>query len=236
MREEREDEVSMSADLDAFAARVGRAVRAPAVDEAAFAARVMAAVREDLARQGSPAADESAWRPEGAAESPYVPYPTGLRRLSHPRTVRVSPLLGLAIAAGFAGTIAFGAWTLGARAATDAARGSAMTLPMSPAAVAATTATRTDTVRLVQFVLVAPGASKVTVAGDFNDWNPAATPLQPVRAGGVWMVSVPLAPGRYEYSFIVDGESWVADPSAPTVVESDFGDPSSVVTVGEARS
>jgi hypothetical protein len=161
---------------------------------------------------------------------PRTSRPAGWNRLSQPRSMQLSPLAGLAIAAGFTGIVAMGAWTLGARSGNEAAR------IATPGITAPSVATRTDTVRLVQFVLVAPEASTVTVAGDFNDWNPAATPLQPVRAGGLWMVSLPLSPGRYEYAFIVDGKSWIADPGAPTAVESDFGQASSVVTVGEVRS
>ncbi len=43
---------------------------------------------------------------------------------------------------------------------------------------------------------------------------------------------MPLAPGRYQYAFVVDGRRFVADPAAPRAVDDDFGQPSSVVTVG----
>src|SRR5688572_7880761 len=35
-----------------------------------------------------------------------------------------------------------------------------------------------------QFVLVAPQASSVSLVGDFNDWDPARSPMQ--TAQGVW--------------------------------------------------
>ncbi len=82
-----------------------------------------------------------------------------------------------------------------------------------------------------QFVLVAPRATSVSLVGDFNDWDPARTPMHAAR-GGVWATIVPLAPGRYRYAFLVNGAEWHADPGAPTVADDEFGTPSSVVTVG----
>jgi len=83
----------------------------------------------------------------------------------------------------------------------------------------------------VQFVLVAPGASRVSLVGDFNGWNPAATPLRPTGRDGVWTVDVPLRAGRYTYSFLVNGVVWQRDPSAPAAPGDDFGRPSSVILV-----
>lgn len=81
-----------------------------------------------------------------------------------------------------------------------------------------------------QFVLVAPQASSVSLVGDFNDWDPARSPMQ--TAHGVWATVVPLAPGRYRYAFLVNGVEWRADPGAPAARDDEFGTPSSVVTVG----
>jgi hypothetical protein len=82
----------------------------------------------------------------------------------------------------------------------------------------------------LQFVLVAPQAASVAVVGDFNDWDPARSPMQ--TAHGVWATVVRLAPGRYRYAFLVNGVEWRADPSAPAANDDEFGTPSSVVTVG----
>ena len=81
-----------------------------------------------------------------------------------------------------------------------------------------------------QFVLVAPQAASVSLVGDFNDWDPARSPMQ--TAHGVWATVVPLAPGRYRYAFLVNGVEWRADPGAPHAMDDEFGTPSSVVTVG----
>lgn len=67
---------------------------------------------------------------------------------------------------------------------------------------------------LTQFHLTAPDAREVALAGDFSGWKPTYTLT---RTGpGVWVVVVPLEPGVYNYSFVVDGERWVADPLAPS--------------------
>lgn len=81
-----------------------------------------------------------------------------------------------------------------------------------------------------QFVLVAPQASTVALVGDFNDWDPARSPMR--TAQGVWATTVPLAPGRYRYAFLVNGVEWRADPGAPAARDDEFGTPSSVITVG----
>src|SRR6266545_3197920 len=83
---------------------------------------------------------------------------------------------------------------------------------------------------VLQFVLVAPQAASVALVGDFNDWDPARSPMQ--TAHGVWATVVRLAPGRYRYAFLVNGVEWRADPSAPAAKDDEFGTPSSVVTVG----
>ena len=87
---------------------------------------------------------------------------------------------------------------------------------------------------LIQFVLVAPEAGAVSVVGDFNDWNVEATPLVRDRGDGVWSVTVPLEPGRYRYSFLVDGTTWRDDPHAASTLADEFGPPSSVIMVGGA--
>src|SRR5881628_1011580 len=56
---------------------------------------------------------------------------------------------------------------------------------------------RTDT-RPFQFVLVAPRATRVSLVGDFNDWDATRTPMRPSpRGGSVWTAVLPLSPGRY---------------------------------------
>ena len=85
--------------------------------------------------------------------------------------------------------------------------------------------------RPVRLRLAAPASSRVAVVGDFNDWDPAATPLRPAGDGDTWIVELRLKPGRYHYTFLIDGRRWARDPSSPPAAGSDFGAPMSVLTV-----
>ncbi|MFN2566348.1 MAG: isoamylase early set domain-containing protein [Gemmatimonadaceae bacterium] len=87
----------------------------------------------------------------------------------------------------------------------------------------------------VRFALVAPGASRVSLVGDFNQWDASATPMRQLGDGRLWLVEVPLPPGRHVYAFVVDGDV-TPDPAAPRAGEEDFGVPSSVVLVGNRGS
>ena len=54
------------------------------------------------------------------------------------------------------------------------------------------------------FVCHALDAQDVLLAGSFDGWDPQATPMQP-RGEGTWRAELELAPGLYEYKFVVDG-------------------------------
>lgn len=55
-----------------------------------------------------------------------------------------------------------------------------------------------------------PG-SVVYLAGSFNNWDPRSTKMVDKSGDGVYSVSVTLAPGIYEYKFVVNGV-WTLDP------------------------
>ena len=82
----------------------------------------------------------------------------------------------------------------------------------------------------MRFVIVAATASRVSLVGDFNAWNPSAMPMRRLGDGGAWVRDVVLEPGRHVYAFYVDGALQV-DPSAPRAAEDDFGIPSSALVV-----
>jgi 1,4-alpha-glucan branching enzyme len=82
----------------------------------------------------------------------------------------------------------------------------------------------------VLFVVQAPAASTVAVAGTFNRWDSEAHRLAGPGPDGTWTLALPLPPGRYEYLFVIDGTSWLPDPSAP-VVDDGLGGRNSVIIV-----
>ena len=81
----------------------------------------------------------------------------------------------------------------------------------------------------VTFSLSAPDAAAVTVTGSFCNWetNSAALTKGP---DGVWKKIILLAPGRYEYRFLVDGE-WRDDPTAAERTANEFGTENCVLHV-----
>lgn len=132
-----------------------------------------------------------------------------------PISVRLSPLAGVALAASLAAVAVLG---------ERFGRARAMVTPAPVADVVH------DTVHVVRFVFVGDARS-VSLVGDFNGWRTQATPLAPAGTARAWVVTLPLAPGRYEYAFIVDGKRWVADPFAQASAD-DFDTHSSIVNVG----
>ena len=188
----------------AFVARVAAHLRAPEAAHPSFEKRLMDRVRLEastLYPVGS-STDASWWRKEWV--------------------IRLSPRVGIAIAAGISAIIALSAVAVGSGISRR-----------SQASQAAQAISAPDTVQLVRFVFVDSGASSVALVGDFNEWTRGATELKRSGAPGVWSVSVALTPGRHEYAFIVNGSRWVADPLAVKSSD-DFGTESSVIRVGTA--
>jgi AMP-activated protein kinase-like protein len=86
----------------------------------------------------------------------------------------------------------------------------------------------------VRFLLNRPGASAVSLAGDFTGWQ-SRLPL--VRqADGTWTAEIRLAPGEYEYAFVVDDDQWVQDPAATRFRNDGFGGRNALLLVpGEGK-
>ena len=187
----------------AFAERAGTVLRSAETLSPGFEARVMRAV---------------ASVPSRGTSHRWI---SAAHWWTRSRRVTFSPLGGLALAAGFAGIVALG--SLGVA-------GQLSVVGLRAASGANVASARTDTLHLVRFVFVDATASRVALAGDFNGWSPESRPLEASGVEGVWSVTVPLTPGRYEYAFVVDGERWVADPLARKVSD-EFGGESSVVRV-----
>jgi hypothetical protein len=205
------DDSAMAKDAE-FAERIAARLRAPEHVHPSFEKRLMQKVR----------AEGSALYPQ--AVNPSRPW------WRTEREFRIAPLTGLALAAGIAGIIAVSGIAIGSHISRVAP--ATASVGATGASVGATGATAgRDTVQLVRFVFVDPGAKRVELVGDFNEWAKGTTQLSHSGAPGVWTVSVPLSPGRHEYAFIINGSRWVADPFAPKTSD-DFGTESSVIRVG----
>jgi 1,4-alpha-glucan branching enzyme len=75
----------------------------------------------------------------------------------------------------------------------------------------------------------APDARRVVVTGSFCAWDPDRHVMTRHRDGH-WETHIPLAHGRHEYRFVVDG-TWVTDPACGETVPTPFGDTNGVVDI-----
>ena len=73
----------------------------------------------------------------------------------------------------------------------------------------------------VTFEYYAPGAKSVLLVGTFNDWDKSKCPLNKEK-GGWWRIAIKLAPGRYEYRYLVD-DCWENDQRPVVCVPNPFG-------------
>lgn len=101
---------------------------------------------------------------------------------------------------------------------------------------AATPPTAAIEAQMVHFAVVAPRASRVAVVGDFNGWDPIATPMRRLPSGATWTAAIAVPEGRYAYAFVIDGRTWMPDPTAPLAPGDGFGHESSVLVVPAGRS
>jgi anti-sigma-K factor RskA len=204
------DQDLSAAERESFADRIGR--------DAGLRRRVMAlqqvtAAGSRLARPAVSAAFVAGVLERTAA---VAERPTRVSRLAWlwaPRTMQwnlaqAAAMLVLAVAAGFGVSRAIDSREPGAN---------------GTAAVAAAPVQ-------VRLVVLQPEARTVHAVGDFNGWDPARTSLQQVSSG-VWSVTLPLTPGRYEYMFVVDGQRWVGDPAAVEQADDGFGSRNAVLEV-----
>ena len=99
---------------------------------------------------------------------------------------------------------------------------------------------------LVKFTFDSPSASEVWLSGSFNGWtaSKSASKFPDVPVGNnvlislkmdpktkYWNVTVPLAPGRYQYKYVLDaGRVWQQDQNTDTV-DDGFGGKNSIIIV-----
>lgn len=199
-------------------------------EEARHEAEAWERMLEDVAATtppGAPAGLEArirrALEAEWSRRSPA--WRRALAWLLRPRSVRISPALGLAAAAALA-LLVWRPWS------TAPGAGPAATVGASREAVAATGAGAATV--YVEFSLRAPGATSVAVAGDFSSWKPRVS-LQDPDGDGVWTGRVPLHPGIHQYMFVIDGSRWVTDPQAHSYDDDGFGNRNAVLAVPATR-
>jgi 1,4-alpha-glucan branching enzyme len=92
----------------------------------------------------------------------------------------------------------------------------------------------------IVFRYKAPAARQVNVAGEFNNWvgtqdtgriDPNIDPMSDADGDGIWEITLPLPPGRYQYKFLVDQVDWQEDPGNPETTDDGFGGKNSILVV-----
>jgi 1,4-alpha-glucan branching enzyme len=81
----------------------------------------------------------------------------------------------------------------------------------------------------INFICHAPDAKRVSVIGDFNDWQPDAHPMKR-QADGAWMIQLALSHGHHRYLFYVDGKTRL-DPRAQGVGRNERNEKISLIAV-----
>jgi hypothetical protein len=155
------------------------------------------------------------------AEIASLPEPNAWRRaldwLVRPASVRISPLTAGLAAAALAAALLF---------PDDRA-----SPPPSSDRGGLVAANGAQTEIYVQFVLEAPTATSVAVAGDFSDWEPSFT-LTDSDGDGVWTGRIPIRPGVHGYMYLIDETIWQTDPNAERYQDDGFGNRNAVLAVG----
>jgi hypothetical protein len=195
-------------EIDPFIDDIAAELKRPVRFDSSFEARVMASL------------DPSAVSLQVEREKASTPW------LLRPRTFYVSPLAGLAVAAGLVAIITMSVLRTNPNGAVAAAppKEDEFVLPGRITNVVAV-----PTAYAAPFTYIDRTAKTVAVVGSFNDWDATKNVLAQT-SDSVWSTNVMLAPGRYEYQLVVDGK-WIADPGAQRSADSDFGPANSVMIV-----
>jgi glycosidase len=72
---------------------------------------------------------------------------------------------------------------------------------------------------------------RMAVAGTFNSWDGTTHPLRRINAA-TWQITLPIAPGRHLYKYVLDDRDWIPDPANPWISEDGQGN--SCFTLTEA--
>lgn len=82
----------------------------------------------------------------------------------------------------------------------------------------------------VKFVVESEAGKTVSVAGTFNNWNTSHKVLVDEKDEGIYVGTMLLAPGTYEYKFFIN-DTWCIDPANPNFSPNDMGTLNSLLVV-----
>lgn len=80
-----------------------------------------------------------------------------------------------------------------------------------------------------RFVIYQSGISQIEITGSFTNWQ--RIPLEPAGSTGYWEITLDIPPGEHVFSYILDGDTILADPTIPAQEKDDFGTINSILVV-----
>jgi len=83
--------------------------------------------------------------------------------------------------------------------------------------------------RPYRFVIYQPEAQHVELAGSFSGWK--RIPLKPTGQSGYWETTLELPEGEHRFSYIIEGDRRLTDPTIAVREIDDFGGENSILRV-----
>ena len=80
-----------------------------------------------------------------------------------------------------------------------------------------------------RFVIYQPGVEQVDITGTFTNWN--TLPMKKMGTTGYWEITVELSEGEHRYSYILENDKRIPDPTVLTREKDDFGGENSILDV-----
>jgi len=88
---------------------------------------------------------------------------------------------------------------------------------------------------MVVFQYVSSSARNVSVAGEFNGWEYKPDQPRAIRMEknekDIWTARAKIEPGRYQYKYVIDYQTWILDPANPYTIEDSAGNINSLLIV-----
>ena len=80
-----------------------------------------------------------------------------------------------------------------------------------------------------RFVIYQPGVEQVEITGSFTDWR--TLPMSKAGTSDYWEITIDVPVGEHRFSYILEGDQRLADPTILTREKDDFGGENSILEV-----
>ena len=84
---------------------------------------------------------------------------------------------------------------------------------------------------ILAFHLPRDSIKSISLVGEFNNWKVGKNLLADPDSNGIYETDINLAPGEYEYKFVINGKKWVPDPMNPRQIPDGWNGFNSLRTV-----